>query len=340
MMLERDPEIQVLDTARNGKQALEMIRDVQPDVVTMDIEMPRMDGITALKRIMDEMPRPVLMISSLTKEGADATVEAMEAGAVGFIPKQHSRVSLEITKIEDQLSKKVKIAAKSNVRALRASSRRAKRARTPTRRSRSFTFPRAKIVALGISTGGPFALQKVIPQLPADLPIPVAVVQHMPPHFTKSLAQRLDGMSPLHVVEAEGGMPVEAGTVYIAPGGQHLTFRRGARTPITRVADHPDDTLHRPSVNVMFESAHQIFGRVLGVVMTGMGKDGLDGARAIKQAGGRILAQDEDTSVVYGMPRAVANEGLADLVLPMEDIAQTIAKAVGSSSQHSSTAVR
>ena len=336
MMLERDPEVRVVDTARDGQQALDKIQSLQPDVVTMDIEMPRMDGITALKRIMKEMPRPVLMISSLTKEGADATVKAMEAGAVGFIPKQHSRVSLEITKIENELAEKVKAAAQSNVRALQRS-----RGQSTTSTSReSFAFLRARLIAIGVSTGGPFALQQVIPELPADLPVPVAIVQHMPPRFTRSLAERLDTLSPLRVVEAEPGMPVEAGTVLIAPGGQHMTFRTAARAPIVRISDEPADTLHRPSVDVMFRSASEVFGRVLGVVMTGMGKDGLDGAQAIKNGGGKIVTQDEDTSVVYGMPRAVANAGLTDLVLPMERIAPTLAEAVGSPSHRSSSAVR
>lgn len=335
MMLERDAEIEVVDTARDGEQALEKVERLQPDVVTMDIEMPRMDGITALKRIMSEMPRPVLMISSLTKEGADATVKAMEAGAVGFIPKQHSRVSLEITKIEKELTEKVKTAARSNVQVLQRSSR---SAAAPSLSSQNaFAFLRARLIAIGISTGGPFALQKVIPELPADLPVPVVIVQHMPPHFTKSLAERLDKLSPLHVVEAEAGMPVEAGTVYIAPGAQHLTFRTGARTPFIRISEDPDDTLHRPSVNVMFASASTVFRRVLGVVMTGMGKDGLEGAQVIKDGGGKIIAQDEDTSVVYGMPRAVASAGLTDLVLPMERIAPALAEAVGTPSRRSST---
>ncbi len=328
MMLERDPEVRVVDTARDGQQAIEKVRALDPDVVTMDVEMPRMDGLTALRRIMDEAPRPVLMISSVTREGAAATVEAMEAGAVGFIPKQRSRVSLKITEIEQELIDRIKSAARSNLRALRP----APRSRSSIRRHTAsrLSFPQARIIVIGVSTGGPFALQHVIPALPADLPVPVAVVQHMPPHFTRSLAERLDAKSALHVAEAEDGMPVEPGRVLIAAGGRHLVFRSGARGMIARTPEEPTDTLHRPSVDVMFASANERYGgRVLGLVMTGMGKDGLEGARAIKESGGRIVAQDEETSVVYGMPRAVAEANLADCVLPMSDLADALAAAVG-----------
>lgn len=332
MMLERDPEVRVLDTARDGERAIEKVKQLQPDVVTMDIEMPRMDGLTALQRIMDEDPRPVLMISSLTKEGADATVKAMEAGAVGFIPKQHSRVSLEITKIEQKLSDKIKSAARSNVRVLQRGRNRAPRSGSPA--PASFSFRQAQLIAIGVSTGGPFALQKVVPALPEDLPVPVVVVQHMPPRFTRSLAERLDTLSALRVVEAEDGMPLVPGMLFIAPGGHHLTFRSGPNEPIIGTPEEPTDTLHRPSVDVMFQSADRLYpGRVLGAIMTGMGKDGLEGAKAIKHSGGKIIAQDEATSVVYGMPRAVTDAGLADLVLPMEKIASTLAQTVGAPSQ-------
>lgn len=328
MMLERDPDVRVVDTARDGQQAIDKVRALDPDVVTMDVEMPRMDGLTALRHIMDEMPRPVLMISSLTREGAAATVEAMEAGAVGFIPKQRSRVSLKITEIEQELIKRIKSAARSNLRAFRQTGRpsSAPRKRTPSRLS----FRQARLIAIGVSTGGPFALQHVIPALPADLPVPVAVVQHMPPHFTRSLAERLDAKSALQVSEAENGMPVEPGRVIIAAGGRHLVFRSGARSVIVQTPEKPTDTLHRPSVDVMFASASERYGgRVLGLVMTGMGKDGLEGARTIKESGGRIIAQDEATSVVYGMPRAVAEANLTDCILPMDELAQALTKAVG-----------
>jgi two-component system chemotaxis response regulator CheB len=330
MMLERDGEVRVVDTARDGQQALEKIQEYDPDVVTMDIEMPRMDGLTALRRIMDEAPRPVLMVSSLTQDGAAATVEAMEAGAVGFLPKQRSRVSLKITEIEDDLIKRIKSAAHSNMGAIRR--KRGSRRRAASRRGTPdrLSFPEAQIITVGISTGGPFALQQVIPALPRDLPVPVVVVQHMPPHFTQSLANRLDASSALQVAEAEDGMSVEPGRVIIAAGGHHLMFRSGARHTIVKTPSEPSDTLHRPSVDVMFASAVEHYnGQVLGLIMTGMGKDGLEGATALKERGGRLIAQDEATSVVYGMPRAVAEAELTDLVLPMDDVAEALAHAVG-----------
>lgn len=332
MMLERDPEVRVVDTARDGRQALEKIQTYDPDVVTMDVEMPRMDGLTALRRIMEESPRPVLMVSSLTREGAEATIEAMEAGAVGFIPKQRSRISLKITEIEEELIERIKSAARSNLRALR----RKRETAPPSSRRRQpepLAFRRAQVIVIGVSTGGPFALQHVIPALPADMPVPVVVVQHMPPHFTRSLANRLNTNSALHVAEAEEGMPVEAGRAIIAAGGRHLVFRSGARGTIVKTPEEPSDTLHRPSVNVTFASASEHYGgRVLGLVMTGMGKDGLEGAQTIKENGGRIIAQDEASSVVYGMPRAVTEANLADCVLPMDALAEALVQAVGATS--------
>lgn len=324
MMLESDPEIKVVDTARNGAEGVEKVRQLKPDVVTMDVEMPVLDGISALRQIMKQHPCPVLMISSLTREGAQATVEALQAGAVDFIPKQSSYVSLEITKVQHDLIEKVKTITRSRSRWYQRTTAAAPIPRTP-----AVHFPEAQIVVIGISTGGPFALQRLIPALPFDLPVPVAVVQHMPPHFTRSLAERLDAASPLHVVEAENGMPVQAGTVYLAPGGKHLTFRHSAGGSLVQTPEQPSDTLHRPSVDVMFESAEAAYsGRVLSVVMTGMGKDGLQGVKAIKQHGGKLIAQDEASCVVYGMPRAVVDAGLADAVLPLEAIADAVARAV------------
>lgn len=336
MMLDKNDDIEVVETARDGREAVEASRRLKPDVVTMDVEMPRMDGITALKTIMKDDPRPVIMVSSLTKEGAETTLRALEAGAVDFIPKDHSRVSLRITDIEQQLSEKVRHAAQSNMRVLSRASRRARRAssnRTQTVRrdeapSTSLSYRRARIVVVGVSTGGPFALQKIIPLFPADFPLPVVVVQHMPPHFTASLAKRLDQMSDLPVREAEDQMPIESGTVYIAQGGKHLVFEGRSRLML-RTPDEPADVLHKPSVDVMFNSAAEAYnGRVLGAILTGMGKDGREGARMIREKGGRIIAQDEESCVVYGMPRAVAEAGLVDAVVPLDHVADTLVSAV------------
>ena len=325
MMLERHPDIEVVDLARDGHEALEMVEDYQPDVVTMDVEMPRMNGLEALRHIMDSDPRPVLMISSVTQEGAAPTVKAMEAGAIGFIPKERSNVSLDITNIESELTEKVLAAAQCDVQ---AAYRRTRRRSRPS--AGALSGLDVDLVAIGVSTGGPFALQQVIPTLPADFPVPITIVQHMPPHFTRSLSERLNTKSDLQVQEATDGMAIQSGMAVVAPGGHHLAFQGSARYPRVTTPQSPDDTLHRPSVNVMLESATKHFdGRVLAVIMTGMGKDGLDGARHLKKQGGVVLSQDEETSVVYGMPRAVANAKLSDRVLPLEDIGPALVDALG-----------
>lgn len=344
MMLEEDAEVRVVDTARDGLEAIEKVKQLRPDLVTMDIEMPRMDGITALKHIMKEHPVPVMMISSLTQQGAKATIEAMHAGAVDFIPKQMSYVSLEISKIKEELLAKVKTIARSRSRLFRRHEPISRGGTTPTApptaapnvpaqasaQAPPLRFHGARLVAIGVSTGGPFALQKVIPALPADFALPVVVVQHMPPHFTRSLAERLNAMSALRVVEAEPSMRVEPGTVLIAPGGRHLTFRASKLGVIVATPEEPSNLLHRPSVDVMFDAACKAYGgKVLATVMTGMGKDGLQGAKHIKQFGGKVLAQNEATCVVYGMPKAVVEAGITDAVLPLEELASALTKAVG-----------
>lgn len=329
MMLSEDPEIEIIDTARDGIDAIEKVKKYNPDLITLDIEMPRMDGLTALRHIMKEQPCPVLMVSSLTKEGAQATLEALEAGAVDFIPKQLSFVSLEITNIKAELIAKVKAIVRKRRSAVRKplASPLAGTGRTPGPKT-ALQFRRAQLIAIGISTGGPAALQKVIPFLPADLSVPVTVVQHMPPHFTRSLANRLNGISPLEVVEGEKGMKVVPGKVYIAPGGKHMVLRSAGPDVIIDTPKQPA-MLHRPSVDVLFESAARAYaGRVLAAVMTGMGHDGRDGAALIRKRGGKIVAQDEASCVVYGMPRAVAEAGLADAVVPLDGMAQTLYEAV------------
>ncbi len=332
MMLEEDAEIRVVDTARDGLEAIEKVKRLCPDLVTMDIEMPRMDGITALKRIMAEHPLPVMMISSLTQEGAQATVEALQAGAVDFIPKQMSYVSLEISKIKAELIEKVKTIVRSRSRLFRRGIP-AYGAGTSGGARPAVTGPPlrchgVRLLVIGVSTGGPFALQKVIPVLPKDFPIPVVIVQHMPPHFTRSLADRLNTLSALKVTEAAPIMRVEPGMVLIAPGGRHLIFRASKLGVIVATPEQPA-TLHRPSVDVMFSSACKAYdGQVLALVMTGMGKDGLEGARRIKRYGGKVVAQSEETCVVYGMPKVVVEAGLADAVLPLDNLADALTHAV------------
>lgn len=326
MMLEEDGEIEVVGTARDGIEAIEKTKELNPDLMTLDIEMPRMDGITALKVIMRDNPLPVLMVSSMTVEGARATVDALAAGAVDFVSKQLSYVSMDITKIREELVSKIKAIShrKTKIKAPPPSNK-----ITPSKKSSALGHSNAQLVVLGISTGGPFSLQKVIPSLSEDFPLPIAIVQHMPPLFTKSLAERLDSISRLEVCEAQDGMELSNGKVFIAPGGLHLKFNRDNGKVLLVTTKSPNDSLHRPSVDVMFKSAFDVFGgKILAVIMTGMGKDGLDGAKLIKSAGGKILAQSEETCVVYGMPKAIVDANIADAVVPLEEIASVISSAV------------
>ncbi len=341
IMLESDPQIKVVATAKDGRDGIEKIREFKPDLVTMDIEMPNMDGLTALGIIMKEMPLPVLMVSSLTTDGAKATLDALNLGAVDFIPKELSYVSLDIVKIKEELVAKVKHIALSRSLALRLERIRASSARASLGQAPAIHPPRRPLpsikargdlcgVVLAVSTGGPFALLKILPKLPKTFPLGIAIVQHMPPKFTLSLAERLDGLSEVHVKEAEEGEPMEPGKVIIAPGGQHLTFVRNGHGIAAHIGLEPLNTLYRPCADIMMTSAVDATrGPLLGVVMTGMGKDGLEGARAIKKTGGVVVAQDEESCVVYGMPKAVVDDGLADFNPTLEDIPPTLVKIVG-----------
>ncbi|WP_353117744.1 chemotaxis response regulator protein-glutamate methylesterase [Nitratidesulfovibrio sp.] len=343
-MLEKDPEISVVAVGRDGEEGLELVRKHNPDVVTLDIEMPRMDGLTALRRIMMEMPRPVLMVSSLTTEGAESTLKALELGAVDFIPKQLSKVSLDIVRIEDELREKVKeISRRKFLRTPRsfraprpvgdggafASSSTGSTA-TGGDGSRPVLTPRTgrpvrDIVAIGVSTGGPPAVQKVLSRLPADFPASILIAQHMPAAFTGPFAKRLDGVCSIAVKEAENGERLRPGTAYIAPGGKHLRVDQKISMVEVVVTPEPTEALYKPSANVLIESVAQAMGRrTLGVILTGMGSDGLEGVRVLKQKGGRALAQSDATCVVYGMPKAIVDAGLADEIIDIDDMASAI----------------
>lgn len=330
-MLEKDPEIEVVGTANNGSEGLERVRVLDPDVVTLDIEMPVMDGLTALRRIMMEMPRPVIMVSSLTTEGAEATLKAMELGAVDFIPKDLSKVSLDIIRIEADLQKKVKTVAKRRLRHRlpdRPPSRQPDVRHSEARareRVAAGGRPIRDLVAIGVSTGGPPAVQKVLSSLPESFPAAILIAQHMPPAFTGPFAKRLDNVCAIHVKEAENGEPLKPGTAYIAPGGKHLKLaHRGAKLDVV-VSPDPADALYKPSANVLIASVADVVGRrALGVILTGMGSDGLEGVRALKTRGGKALAQNDATCVVYGMPKAIVDAGLADEILAIDDVGPAI----------------
>ncbi len=330
-MISSDPEIQIAGSARDGIEAIEKVEALKPDVVTLDVEMPRMDGVTALKHIMTKNPLPVIMVSSLTTEGAKATLEALELGAVDFIPKNISELSVNIVKIRDVLVDKIKAVAKKGriKRPSRVITDKPLDAPRPVVK-RTTGERRISLVSIGTSTGGPKALQDIIPLLPGNFPAPIVIAQHMPPTFTGPFAARLNQLSQITVKEAEKGELLRPGVVFIAPGRGHMRLKRqrGLETIIT-ISENREDFIYRPSVDALMLSVAEIFpGRALGVILTGMGNDGLKGLTALKSTGSRIFAQNEETCVVYGMPKAVVDAGIADKVLPIEDIAGEIVNSV------------
>jgi len=329
-IIEEDGTIKVMDVARNGEEALKKIKRHNPDLVTLDIEMPVMDGLTVLEKIMNDMPIPVIMISSLTEEGADATMRALDLGAVDFIPKGgKSYVNLDIVKVGEQLRQKIRaIVKKGRIQkyGMQPGSGADKKSFQPDYVNLPAVKEKCGVVALGVSTGGPLALQKMIPMLPEDYPSSILVVQHMPPMFTKPFAKRLNQLAKVKVKEASEGDITEPGTVFIAPGGKHMIFeRRSDGKLVIILSDIPGDTLFRPSVDVMMLSAASVYRRkILGVIMTGMGNDGLQGMIRIKDLGGTTLAQDEASCVVYGMPKACVQNGIIDQTIPLELLANSI----------------
>ncbi|MGE5400382.1 MAG: protein-glutamate methylesterase/protein-glutamine glutaminase [Ignavibacteriales bacterium] len=336
IMLESDSEIEVVGTARDGLDGFNLIKSVKPDIVTLDVEMPRMDGLTALKKIMAECPTSVIMVSSITTEGAEATLKALELGAVDFIPKELSYVSVNIVKIKEDLIRKVKEIVRQRAVQMRLrriqgfSTGEPNKQSAPAMPSRSLPRIGYRAIALGVSTGGPMSLQKVVPVISKNINCPMFIVQHMPPKFTKSLADRLNGISQLEVKEAEHNETVRNGVVYLAPGGFHMTLRKTlSGSVIIDISETPAETLHRPSVDVMINSVLKVYGKnTLGVIMTGMGKDGYEAIRELKSLGGYTIAQDEQSCIVYGMPKAIVDAGLADVVAPLERIPEVINKAI------------
>ena len=408
-IIESDPTMQVVGEAKDGKEGVDLTIKLRPDVITMDVEMPVMDGITSVKEIMSKCPTPIMMFSSLTFEGANSTFKALEAGAIDFMPKNFDDIAHRREEAVKSLIASIKAVSRSRVRAIRPASNAtvAPRATTSTlgtarsstlgttntrstltttaarplgtttsslrtsttasapaptagavlgqykkinemlasdpgmpAAARKFTFGDHKsettafkksgkvhsIVAIGSSTGGPIALQEIIPKLP-KLSVPVVIVQHMPASFTTTFAARLDAMSQLHVVEAKDGDILEPGTCYIAPGGKQMIFERvGVKTRVRIISD-TGRVSYNPCVDVSFASLCQIYGgKVLAMILTGMGSDGCEGCSLLKKKGSVIWAQNEESCVVYGMPQAVVNANVADLVLPLNEIASCIVK--------------
>lgn len=331
-ILEHDGTLQVVAAARNGQDAVECVKAHQPDVVTLDINMPVMDGVTALQVIMAESPRPVVMLSSLTQEGALATFECLELGAVDFIPKPSGTISMDLDRVAAEMVAKVKGAARARYRRSGVCPPARRLPAGPPKPLRQVPADglARRIVAIGVSTGGPKTLLDIIPFLPADLDAAVVVVQHMPESFTASFARRLAESGPLPFKEASAGEPIRAGHGYLARGGKHLVFaRRPAGGVLARYSAWPADVPHIPSVDVMMHSAVEHFGpATLGVLLTGMGDDGARAMLAIRQAGGPTIAEDESTCIVFGMPAQAIQRGGAQYVLPCYDIAEKIVSLV------------
>lgn len=316
----RTAGFEVVGTARDGVDGLEAAARLRPDVITLDVEMPRMDGLTMLRRLMEERPTPVVMLSSVTRAQAPATIEALSLGAVDVVAKPGGGISLNIDEVTDELVRKVRIAATARVRRLQVRSELSRQGRGARRRGEERTPERGRLlVVVGSSTGGPSALGELISRLPEDFPAPIVIVQHMPAGFTASLAARLDTLNALEVAEARDGVVPTAGHAWVAPGGYHLLFDAEGRMLLS---SDPPHLGVRPAVDLTMESAVSVWGSgVIGLILTGMGMDGARGARRIKQHGGVVLTQDEESSVVYGMPRTVVEMGLADEVAPIDEMA-------------------
>lgn len=319
MILERDPDIEVVGTAMDGAFALRKIAELQPDIVTLDLEMPRMDGLETLRMIMRGAPLPVIVFSTHSKEGAYSTFKALALGAIDFVPKPKNAAAGNLEPVALQLAEKIKVAKRAGGRKsipnpvleIPPSSKKRSRPAVPPNR----------IIAIGISTGGPNALQYLLTQFPADFPATFVVVQHMPEGFTDMFARRLDECCALDVHEAKSGDLLIAGRVLICPGNRHMMVRRMPRGEMVVLSDTPPINGHRPSADVLFHSVAQEFGLTsVGIIMTGMGEDGAEGIGAIKAAGGMTIAQSEETCVVSGMPRAAMMKGFVQKVLPLDTL--------------------
>ncbi len=322
-MLSRHPALEVVGTARDGDDALQQVAQTHPDVVTCDLIMPGTDGVEFIRRQMAVRPLPIIVVS-IAPDSSERVLSALDAGAVDFVQKSTALATEKIFDIADELATKVKAASQAPIARLgEPAIAAAMRVAVPFKN-------RYDLVAIGVSTGGPQGLKSVIPRLPADFPVPVAIVLHMPVGYTEAYAKRLDDASALNVVEAREGDVMRPGLVAVAPAGRHLTFQRDADDLVrARLDVSPLDTPHRPSVDVLFQSASDVYGdRVLAVVMTGIGDDGRQGAAWVKARGGSVLTQAEESCVVYGMPRSVVEAGLSDESVPLERLTDAIVERV------------
>ena len=326
-ILARESSIEVVGTAMDGAFALKKIEELHPDVVTLDLDMPRMDGMETLRLIMQRAPLPVILFSTHSKEGGYATLKALALGAVDFLAKPKDAAAGHLDEIADQLIAKIKVAKRAAGRKLPP----AIIEDTPAPRKGTRTaFPPRRVIAIGISTGGPNALQFVLSQIPADFLSTIIVVQHMPEGFTEMFAKRLDECCALEIHEARSGDLLLAGRVLICPGNRHIMVRRMPRGDMVVLSDGPPVNGHRPSADVLFHSVAQEFGlTAVGILMTGMGDDGAEGLGALKAAGGMTIAQSEDTCVVSGMPRAAILKGYANKIIPLDGVASYLVSNYG-----------
>ncbi len=332
--LAAESSIEVVGEAANGRIALQKIPQLTPDLVTLDIEMPEMDGLATLKEIRKGYPRlPVIMFSALTERGAADTLEALHNGASDYVTKPASAGGKELAqrRIREDLIPKIRSLCRIGIPApARAVTATGPTAQAPLTIRAVGPAITADVIAVALSTGGPTALEDVFSRLPADFPVPIVLVQHMPQMFTRFLAERLNGRSPLTVVEASEGTAVKPGVIYVAPGDFHVTLHRRGGEVVIALDQNPPENSHRPAADVLFRSVAAAYGsRALGLVMTGMGQDGLRGCEEITRAGGRVIVQDEASSVVWEMPGRVAQAGLADAVLPLGDMAMELMRRAG-----------
>lgn len=322
--------LDVVDIARDGLEALEKIERLRPDVVTLDLMMPHLDGLSVLDQLATREVRPAVVVVTISGADTEAGLEALDRGAVALVEKPTALATRRLYEMEVALVSAVRAAAEAKPRLHDLRCVRGAREGPVERAARSVSPAVAALVVVGTSTGGPQALTRLIPALPAGLPVPMAVALHIPPGYTELLAKRLDDASEVRVVEASEGLVLEPGTVVIARAGMHLSIARGREGPVAHVGFDPLDRPHHPSVDVLFETAAEAYGRgVLGVVLTGMGSDGLAGARAIRRHGGRVVTEAESSAIVYGMPRAVYEAGLAHLEAPLSRMVEAILEQIG-----------
>jgi len=357
-IIELDPQLEVVGTAINGHFAIEKVQSLDPDVVTLDVNMPQVSGLEALKTIMRDFPRPVVMISSLTQEGAEETIEALELGAVDFLAKPSGSISRDIDTQGDEIRKKIRTAATARSKRrfqhraaspIKTTTRPAARTAAPAAprpglRSNEVVNPKVDpqgqirgggpqgvVVGIGVSTGGPKTLMNILPQIPGTFPGSIVIAQHMPEKFTSSFAQRLDKLCPMSVKEAQEGDIIESGTIYIAPGGKHLTLvHRNRKLLVVTLSEEEPGKIYKPSVDILFESLNLNLGKNwLGVMLTGMGADGAKALTALRKIGGHTICESEESCVVFGMPGRVVEMGGAEFILDENQISEKIIQLSG-----------